>query len=305
MRESRQNRISSRLILRLGRFARRLMSLYKLLWIVDRVRDLEHRVAGLSDVIDYTLDRLNQVDLFKSSRDVPRALVEEFVDWKRESSVPARPLVSVCVATYNRARLLTERCIPSILRQTYDHFEVVVIGDGCTDETEEMIRHIHDSRLKFVNLSSRGHYPEDPARQWFVAGAQAMNEALTLARGDYVTHLDDDDEYLPERLEKLVAFACEHSCDLVWHPFWWEDGDGRWRLNQAQEFVLGQVTTSSVFYRSWFTRIRWDLDSYLLMEPADWHRFRRIKYVGPACMRYPEPLLRHYRERLMKGSTAS
>ncbi len=307
-----QNRTSShmisRLISRLGRFGRGLLILHQLPWVVDRVRilenrlaDLEHQVARLSGVSDYALDRLNQMDLFKSSREVPRTLVEEFVDWKRTNSVPARPLVSVCVATYNRARLLTERCIPSILGQTYGHFEVIVVGDGCTDETEELIRRFHDSRLKFVNLPRRGHYPEDPARQWFVAGAQAMNEALVLARGDFITHLDDDDEYLPERLEKLVAFARERVCDLIWHPFWWEDGDGQWMLNQAKEFVLGQVTTSSVFYRSWFARIGWDLDSYLLMEPADWHRFRRIKYVGPAGMRYPEPLLRHYRERHMKG----
>ena len=109
--------------------------------------------------------------------------------------------------------------------------------------------------------------------------------------------LDDDDEYLPERLEKLVEFAKANQCDFVWHPFWYNDQNGEWRLNQSQSFRHSHVTTSSVFYRSWFKRIEWDTESYRLREPGDWNRFRRIKYLNPVCMRFSEPLLRHYMER--------
>jgi glycosyltransferase involved in cell wall biosynthesis len=204
-------------------------------------------------------------------------------------------LVTVAVATYNRARLLTERCIPSVLGQTYDNLELIVVGDGCTDETEEVMPEIRDPRLTFVNLPERGSYPADPVRRWMVAGTQALNKAMSMARGDFVTHLDDD-EYMPDRLEKLVEFAIDNRCDFVWHPCWSEDQEGNWKSIEAPHFVHSHVTTSSVFYRSWFTRIEWNVDAHLLMEPGDWNRFRRIKYIDPVMMRYPEPLLKHYRQ---------
>ena len=303
---------------RAGRMIRRCARLYRLLWSDDRLSALEARVTGSEALEARTAERLavlsaaaaqahrqlDQLELFKSSLEVPHALLEEFTAWRSASAIPAEPLVSVCVATYDRARLLTERCLPSVLAQTYPRLELIVVGDGCTDDTESRIAKIHDARLRFINLPVRGQYPENPDRRWFVAGTHAMNAAMALARGDYVTHLDDDDEYLADRLEKLVRFAVAHACDFVWHPFWYEDGDGRWALNTADEFALGQVTTSSVLYRAWFARIQWDLDAYLLMEPGDWNRFRRIKYISQACMRYPEPLLRHYRERSMMPSSS-
>src|SRR5262249_53275659 len=158
------------------------------------------------------------------------------------------------------------------------------------DETPEAVGKIDDSRVRFINLPERGTYPEDPMLRWMVAGTAPVNTALSLARGQFVTHLDDDDRYAPDRLEKLVAFAVSHRCDFVWHPFWVEDGLGRWTLHEAPQFDRGNVTTSSVFYRSWFTQIPWDINAHQLREPGDWNRFRRIKYIGPVMERYPEPL---------------
>jgi glycosyltransferase involved in cell wall biosynthesis len=270
---------------------RKLLDLYKLIRVEGRLQAMEWVVQN-----DVRALR-EQVDLLLCRQDVPPGLAEEFGLWKSRHPVPDRPLVSVCVATYNRARLLTERCLPSILRQTYRRLELIVVGDGCDDETETAVAHIDDPRLTFVNLPCRGAYPADPALRWMVAGTPAMNHAMSMARGDFVTHLDDDDEFLPERLEKLVAFAREHTCDFIWHPYWAQDGAGQWGLCEARELAYGHVTTSSVFYRSWLTRFQWELHAYRLREPGDWNRFRRIKHIQPVCMRYPEPLLRHYRER--------
>jgi glycosyltransferase involved in cell wall biosynthesis len=237
-----------------------------------------------------------QVDTLKSSLEVPNALIEEFFAWKGTHPVPDTPLVSVCVCTWNRAKLLTERCIPSILGQTWKNLELIVVGDGCTDDTEERVAAIADRRLTFVNQTERGAYPQDPERRWMVAGTHAINRARSMAKGDYVTQLDDDDEYIKDRLEKLVRFARESAADFVWHPFWVEDGDGAWAINEAQEFALGQLTNGSVLYRSWFTKIEADVNAWRLLEPGDWHRYRRIRYINPVMKRFPEPLLRHYRE---------
>ena len=88
--------------------------------------------------------------------------------------------------------------------------------------------------------------------------------------------------------------AVENGCDFVWHPYWNEEDDKRWRLVNAEDFVYGQVTNSAVLYRSWFKKIEPSMESHRLMEPGDWNRFRRIKYIGPKALRYPEPLSRHY-----------
>lgn len=258
-------------------------------------RGVAREVALLRAEVDFLND---QLDRLKSSIEVPTNQFEEFREWRERTVVPKEPLVSVCIATYNRAQLLAERSIPSVLSQTYRNLELIVVGDGCTDQTSEIVKKFGDARLKFFNLPARGVYPHEGMRQWMVAGTPAMNQAMSLAQGDFVTHLDDDDEYLPERVEKLLSFALKNKLDLVWHPFWIEEPDGKWCLIEAEEFRIRQVTTSSVLYRSWFTRIEWNVDAHLLWEPGDWNRFRRIKYIDPVAMRYPEPLVRHYREHI-------
>jgi glycosyltransferase involved in cell wall biosynthesis len=207
------------------------------------------------------------------------------------------PLVSVCIGTYNRGRLLTERAIPSVLAQTHRNVEVIVVGDCCTDDTAERISHIRDDRLRFVNLPERGRYPEEPYLRWMVAGTVPFNHALSLTRGQFVTHLDDDDEYLPDRVARLLTYIRETRADLVFHPFYAETPQGNWTINPAAEFFRAQVTTSSTFYHRWFARIRWDLHAYLLQEEGDWNRHRKIVYLGARIERYSEPLLRHYKER--------
>jgi glycosyltransferase involved in cell wall biosynthesis len=250
--------------------------------------------AGLSREIKLLREEL---EALKSSLDVPPELIDEFHAWKAANPIPAEPLVSVTVVTYNRARLLTERCLPSILGQTYKKLELIVVGDGCTDETEALLSRIKDPRLKFYNMPERGTYPVNELHRWMVAGMHAVAKTYEMIGGDYLTHLDDDDEYVLDRLEKLVDFAVKNRCDFVWHPFWREMEDGRWVLNEAREIAHGQITNASVFYRSWFTKVGPNFNSHRLMEPGDWNRYRRIKYIGPAAMRYPEPLLKHYRER--------
>ena len=258
----------------------RLIRMYKLL----------HRLAEVETPLHDRFVERESFEMLKSHLEVSPELIEEFQQWKAATPIPARPLVSVCVCTHNRARLLIERCVPSILSQTYPDLELIVVGDGCTDETAALAAEIKDPRFRFVNLSEQEIYPTDPRRRWMVAGTSAFNRALSMARGDFVTHLDDDDEYLPERLEKLVAFAQANECDFVWHPFWVVDPAGRRGINDARELAYARVTTSSVFYRSWFTRVEFSSDSHLLLEPGDWNWVRRVKYIGPACMRYPQPL---------------
>lgn len=268
-------------------------SLYRLLTSQERLAAWERRLKQWPERAPVSRQ---EFDMLKSSLDTPSSMVAEFHAWKTSHPVPEKPLVTITVSTYNRAQLLTQRCIPSLLNQTWRNLEVIVVGDHCTDDTEELVARIDDPRLRFFNLPERPKYPSDLNRRWMVAGTCATNKAYSMARGDFVTHLDDDDEHLPDRLEKLLAFAAQHDCDFIWHPFWWEQNDGSWLLWESPNFEFTQVTNASVLYRSWFLRIESNIDSHMLLEPGDWNRFRRIKYINPKCMRFPEPLLKHYRE---------
>jgi hypothetical protein len=265
--------------------------------LLHRLREVENGFATHFALLEERLDLLNEsLDLLKSRRELSDSCYDQFQKWKQETIVPNRPLVSVCVGTYNRAHLLTTRSLPSILNQSYSNFEVIVVGDHCTDSTRERVAAIGDSRIQFHNLPRRGDYPEDRRRRWLVAGTDTVNHALRLAKGDYITHLDDDDEFLPHRLANLVDYARESNGDFLWHPFWVEPEADQWVLNQATKLVCGQVTTSAIFYRRWLKNIPWDPLAHLLLEPGDWNRIRKIKAVGAVCVRYPEPLTRHYRE---------
>lgn len=207
------------------------------------------------------------------------------------------PLVSICIATYNRAALLRDRSLRSCLNQTYRNIEVIVVGDACTDDTARVMAEVSDPRVRFVNLEQRGEYPEDPNLRWMVAGTAAVNHALSMTRGDFITHLDDDDEHAPERVEVLLQALLQERRDLIFHPFRYEMPDGSWQVNPAKSFRYASATTSSIFYHRYFRSLTWDPQAYRYREPGDWNRLRKIGFLGARIMRDPRILLSHYRER--------
>src|SRR5215469_15628389 len=142
----------------------------------------------------------------------------------------SKPLVSVLVATMNRCDLLIDRCISSIRGQSYDNLQIIVVGDHCTDDTEGRLAELRDDRICFTNLARRGPYPRPPRERWMVAGTFPANEALAQVEGDFITYLDDDDSYAPERIETLVAAAQCEKADLVWHPHYWRQADDSWLI---------------------------------------------------------------------------
>jgi glycosyltransferase involved in cell wall biosynthesis len=145
------------------------------------------------------------------------------------SAEPAPPKVTVIIATYNWATVLPYS-IGSVLSQTFTDFELLVIGDGCTDESEEVVTTIADPRVQWTNLPTN-------------SGHQAVpnNDGLRRARGEVVAHLGHDDLWLPRHLEHLVAAIDEgatvaHSRVLMVGPHaararpqpGWQYRPGRW-----------------------------------------------------------------------------
>lgn len=126
------------------------------------------------------------------------------------------PLVSICVPTFNRGSILIERAVKSALSQSYKNIELIVVGDCCTDNTEELLSKIKDPRLKFYNMKKRERrYPQNIENHWFVGGAAPANKAMDLATGLWITRLDDDDTWSQDHIEKLLTFAIDGDYEFV------------------------------------------------------------------------------------------
>lgn len=201
-----------------------------------------------------------------------------------------QPLVSVCISTADRPKILAERALSSIREQTYDHLEVVIVGDQCTEATADIIRKFNDKRFRYINLPIRGPYPRPGLDRWRVAGTNPVNLALKLATGDLITHLDEDDTYSADRIEVLVDEIQREEADLVFHPFYWEQDDRSLQKLGNGVFELGQTGTGLILYHQWLGRVPWDLYAFRRQEPGDWNRLRKIKAMG-AKIHYVDKIL--------------
>src|SRR5438105_4413192 len=114
------------------------------------------------------------------------------------------PLVSVVLATYNRSNVL-KFAIETVLWQSYSNWELLVIGDCCTDNTEELMSQFSDSRIHFHNL------PENIGEQ-----SGPNNEGCRRARGEYIAFLNHDDLWFPDHLEKSVSHLQSTGSDLIY-----------------------------------------------------------------------------------------
>jgi glycosyltransferase involved in cell wall biosynthesis len=107
-----------------------------------------------------------------------------------------RPTVSVVIATYNRAHFLRET-IESVLSQRFQDFELIIVDDGSTDNTRELLRD-YGSRLRAFHQENRGP-------------SAARNRGIREARGKWIAIQDSDDLATPDHLEVLVNFLAENT----------------------------------------------------------------------------------------------
>ena len=101
-----------------------------------------------------------------------------------------RPLISVIIPAYNQADYLAA-AVQSALEQTYSNLEVIVVDDGSTDETPKIAQSFTDPRVRYIHQENRG-----------LSGAR--NTGIRNARGDFLTYLDSDDLFLPNKLSTLA-----------------------------------------------------------------------------------------------------
>src|ERR1019366_7418690 len=124
---------------------------------------------------------------------VPPPHVDEALLLQAAAS-PKNTMVSVIITSYNRPSFVKE-AIQSVLDQTYEDFELLVMDDGSNEETFEAIDSFDDYRIVKVFLGRR---ELEGARY-----CHSINEGIEFASGSFITYLTDDDMYLPRRLEVM------------------------------------------------------------------------------------------------------
>ena len=198
----------------------------------------------------------------------------------KESVRDRKPLVSVEIPTYNRGKILVERTIPSVLKQTYQNFEIIIVGDHCTDNTEELLKRIDDKRLKFYNLPKRGDYPTNPIDQWAVAGVKPANKAIELCTGAWIARLDDDDEFSKDHIETLLNFVLEHDYEMVYGKVEREIKPNEWVEMGSYPLRYARICHSSVLRNSKLKFFKYDINAWKYGETDDWNMWRRMKEAG-------------------------
>jgi len=123
-----------------------------------------------------------------------------------------QPIFSIIIPTFNR-KLFLKKAVDSVLDQTYTNFELIIIDDGSTDDSKEIINAYYDARIKYSYQENNGV-------------ASARNHGLKKAKGKYVAFLDSDDWWVPEKLSKTMDYINKFPNVKIFHTeeTWYKKG---------------------------------------------------------------------------------
>ncbi len=198
------------------------------------------------------------------------------------------PMVTVIIPTYNRAHLLG-RSIGSVLNQTYSDFELIVVDDGSTDNTTEVVRSFCDTRLKYIRCERNSGGPATPT-----------NVGIEAASTRYIAVQDSDDEWLPDKLQQQVTVinSAPPAVGVVYTDAWRIEDDGSRQYfrsphimpedgivySRALDYGVANIGTWSLLMKRecfdraglFDPRLRMYIDTELLMRVSRYFLFHHI-----------------------------
>lgn len=211
------------------------------------------------------------------------------------------PAVSVILPVYNAERYLLA-ALQSISNQTYEDFELIVIDDGSTDGSLEILQSYckSESRLRIISRENRGL-------------VDTLNEAIPLCRGEWIARMDADDISLPQRLEKQLQWAIDNQAVLCGGGIQGIDENGTFLPGSALNFpVTRDGVNATLLFESAFAHpaviIRKDVIAKFLyskeaVHAEDYELWTRIALSGLNTTNLPEVVLL-YRVHQMQISQA-
>ncbi len=170
--------------------------------------------------------------------------------------------VSIILPTYNRAHTI-ERAINSILTQDYNEFEVIIVDNGSTDNTKELVESFSDARIRYQRFDEK------------TGPGAARNYGLSKATGQYIAFLDSDDEWLAGKLGIQVRVLEESSetDSLVYTDMWWIPLNHGKIYHVSPKMVPGRLINQQTrFYQAFFLGIQSTLMSRSCIERVGFFR---------------------------------
>jgi len=261
------------------------------------VRSLSTEVAGLSaelaerdarvlEILRLSLDREPvQRQALRRARESP--------SYELAYSDP-EPLVSVVIPTWQNYEALAQRSLPSVLSQTHQNFEVIVVGDRAPGGAEDVVRSFGDHRIRYVNLERRGPYPEDPAAAYLVAGVPPYNEGVALARGRWIAPLDDDDAFREHHIAALLELARREQAELSYGQFLWHHRDRDDERMGVFPPEFGKFEMQGALYHADLRFFELELSDALFGLPGDWAWCQRLLRAGVRCAMLDEVVVDYY-----------
>ena len=147
----------------------------------------------------------------------------------------ARPLISVLMAAFNAEPHIAE-AINSILKQTYSHFELIILNDGSMDNTQNILDSFTDARIKTLQHSQN------------LGLIQTRNELVAAANGKYIALMDADDIAHPKRLEQQIALLEKSNVDICGTDYYSLYEDTRRRKRSKQPHTNSDIRALMVVY---------------------------------------------------------
>lgn len=186
-----------------------------------------------------------------------------------------KELISVVVMTYNRSAYLSNT-LHSILNQTYKNIEVVIIDDGSTDNTEEIVSSIHDTRIRYIRNNNNSKNI-----------ALLKNQGINTSVGNYIAFCDDDDLWYPEKLETQIPFLKEYDLvccnaniinsegDIIEHSFY-KLATTNFKISPKILFSENVILVSSILFKKEILKKEKFDDRNIKVFYEDWELWLRI-----------------------------
>ncbi|OGR56374.1 MAG: hypothetical protein A3I11_04165 [Elusimicrobia bacterium RIFCSPLOWO2_02_FULL_39_32] len=167
--------------------------------------------------------------------------------------------VSVLMPVLNGEKNL-RNAIQSILTQTFNDFKFIIIDDGSTDKSQEVIASFHDPRIQLINNPK------------MLGLSASLNIGMKISRGYYIARMDVDDISLPTRLAKQVSFMDNHSeigISGTWIKLLGEENNQIWKYHSNPQILKSELFFNNVFaHPSMIMRREWMLEKQLFYDPS-------------------------------------
>lgn len=176
------------------------------------------------------------------------------------------PLISVYVPTFKRPKMLVERALASIRKQTYQNLQLIVANHGGDPQTRVATLNAFYGAaipryMDVISVPRVRTYPPTPENHWLAGPVDPANAALKVCRGQWIARIDDDDIWEPDHLESLLRFAQEGDYEFVSSAHY-AARDGVLSVVKWDHRQPGIGGTQTWLYRSYLRFFRYNRDCW-------------------------------------------